>query len=115
MAGTKLAVLIVAIMVVATAMSAQAITCGQVSSALSPCIGYLRSGGVPSPQCCGGVSSLNNAAKTTPDRKTACNCLKSAAGSISGLVPANAESLPGKCKVNIPYKISLNTDCNSVK
>ncbi|WCJ27834.1 Non-specific lipid-transfer protein [Euphorbia peplus] len=117
MAGIKLAVFVVAIMVVASAIytAEGAISCGQVSSALAPCIGYLRTGGTPSPGCCAGVTKLNNAAQTTPDRQTACNCIKSAAKSIGGLNEANAGALPGKCKVNIPYKISFTTNCATVK
>ncbi|XP_065854097.1 non-specific lipid-transfer protein 1-like [Euphorbia lathyris] len=115
MAAMKLAALVVAIIVISGAMSAEGITCGQVTGALTPCINYLRTGGAPSPQCCSGVRTINGAAKTTPDRQQACNCIKSAARGIPGLNPANAESLPGKCKVNIPYKISFNTNCNSVK
>ncbi|KAL1368813.1 hypothetical protein HN51_022952 [Arachis hypogaea] len=92
-----------------------AISCGQVNSALAPCIPYLTKGGVVSPGCCGGVKSLLAAAKTTPDRQAACNCLKTAAGSIHGLIVANAESLPGKCGVSIPYKISTSTNCATIK
>ncbi|KAG5552826.1 hypothetical protein RHGRI_010810 [Rhododendron griersonianum] len=73
-------------MVVAAPHVEAAISCGQVVSSLSPCISYLRSSGgaVPAP-CCNGVKSLNNVAKTTPDRQTACKCIKSAAAGISGI------------------------------
>ncbi|CAN6339374.1 unnamed protein product [Urochloa humidicola] len=52
----------------------------------------------------------------TPDypTRTACNCLKSAAGRISGLNAANAASIPSKCGVSIPYSISTSTDCSKV-
>ncbi|KAK8556550.1 hypothetical protein V6N13_064572 [Hibiscus sabdariffa] len=50
-----------------------AITCGQVSSALVPCLPYLKSGGTVPPACCNGIKSLNSAAQTTPDRQAACN------------------------------------------
>ncbi|KAF7145301.1 hypothetical protein RHSIM_Rhsim04G0122300 [Rhododendron simsii] len=85
-------------MVVAAPHAEAAITCGQVVSSLSPCIAYLKSSGgaVPAP-CCNGVKSLNNAAKTTPDRQTACKCIKSAAGGISGINYGLASSLPAKC------------------
>ncbi|KAM0006269.1 Non-specific lipid-transfer protein [Helianthus debilis subsp. tardiflorus] len=71
-------------------------------------------GAVP-PACCSGVKSLNSAAKTTPDRQTACGCLKSAYSSNSGINAGNAASLPGKCGVSIPYKISPGTDCSKVQ
>nr|AAM00272.1 lipid transfer protein 1 [Euphorbia lagascae] len=115
MAGIKVAVLVVALMVVASGMYANAITCGQVSSSLAPCVNFLKSGGAPSPQCCNGLGGMVNQAKSTADKQAACNCLKTAAKNMPGLNPANAESLPSKCKVNIPYKISFSTNCNSIK
>ncbi|TKY63628.1 Non-specific lipid-transfer protein [Spatholobus suberectus] len=117
MASLKLAcVVAVLCMVVASAPMAQAaITCGQVTSSLSSCIIYLQKGGTPSAPCCSGVRSLNSAAKTTADRQAACNCLKQAAGAISGFNANNAATLPGKCGVSIPYKISTSTNCATIK
>ncbi|KAL5740227.1 hypothetical protein ACOSP7_029101 [Xanthoceras sorbifolium] len=115
MAGLKLVCALVACMLVVSPMAQAAITCGQVTSNLAPCIQYLRSGGaVPAP-CCNGVRALNNAASTTPDRQQACKCLQSAAKSIPGINPNLASGLPGKCGVNIPYKISTSTNCAQVK
>ncbi|WCJ27833.1 Non-specific lipid-transfer protein [Euphorbia peplus] len=116
MAGIKLAFFVVAIIVIAGAMSTTqgSVTCGQVSSSLTPCLNYLKSGGVPTIECCNGVKAINNAAQTTPDRQQACNCLKSAAKTF-GVNEAFAGSLPSKCDVNIPYKISFSTNCASIK
>ena len=98
---------------VVIAPAAEALSCGQVSNSLSSCIGYLRgSGGTVPSGCCSGIKSLNDAAQTSADRKTACNCLKSAAGSLSGIDYGLAAGLPGQCGVSIPYKISPSTDCN---
>lgn len=97
----------------AVAPLAEAITCGQVTSALAPCVAYIRAGGggaVPAP-CCSGISSLNNAAKTTPDRQQACTCIKSAAAAVTGINFGLAAGIPGKCGVNIPYKLSPSIDC----
>lgn len=106
-------VVVLMCMVVAAPHVEAAISCGQVVSSLSPCISYLRSSGgaVPAP-CCNGVKSLNNVAKTTPDRQTACKCIKSAAVGISGINYGLVSSLPGKCGVNLPYQISPSTDCS---
>ncbi|MFS8014037.1 putative plant lipid transfer protein/Par allergen [Helianthus anomalus] len=116
MAGMMMKVFfaMVACMVVSAPHAEAAITCGQVVSKLVPCLGYLQTGGTPTPACCNGVTSLNAAAQSTPDRQTACNCLKSSYSSYPNINPANAASLPGKCGVNIPYKISPSTDCSSV-
>ncbi|KAG9443606.1 hypothetical protein H6P81_014946 [Aristolochia fimbriata] len=93
-----------------------AVTCGSVATAVAPCLGYLRgTGGAPPAGCCSSIRGLNAAAKTPAERKTACNCLKSAAGSISGLNYGLAARLPAACGVNIPYKISPSTNCNQVQ
>lgn len=112
MAALKLVSALVLCMLVTGPLSAQAITCGQVNSALAPCIVFLRAGGsIPGP-CCNGVRSLNAAARTTPDRQAACNCLKQAARAVPNLNLNNAAGLPGACGVSIPYKISPSTDCS---
>ncbi|XP_047149659.1 non-specific lipid-transfer protein 1-like [Vigna umbellata] len=116
MASLKVACMVaVVFMVVVSAHMAHAITCNQVASYVAPCFSYLTKGGNPSVGCCSGVKNLNSQAKTTADRKTTCNCLKQLSGSASGINPGNAASLPGKCKVNVPYKISTSTNCNTIK
>ncbi|XP_010252072.1 PREDICTED: non-specific lipid-transfer protein 1-like [Nelumbo nucifera] len=92
-----------------------AISCGQLASLLSPCVNYFVKGGPLPPACCSGVRTLNSAAKTTADRQATCQCLKSAAASIPGLNLGLANSIPGKCGVNFPYKISPSTDCSRVR
>ncbi|KAI3952811.1 hypothetical protein MKX01_006854 [Papaver californicum] len=107
----KLACLVLACMVVVAPYAAEgALSCGTVVSKMTPCLSYLQGGAIGS-GCCPGVKSLLALAQTTPDRKTACNCLKSASGSIPGINFGNAASLPSKCGVSIPYKISPSTDC----
>ncbi|KAL3533683.1 hypothetical protein ACH5RR_007204 [Cinchona calisaya] len=91
---------------------AEAITCNQVVQAVSPCLGYLTSGGAVPAGCCNGIKGLLAAAKTTVDRRTACTCLKSAAGSIKSIQLGLVAGLPGKCGVSIPYQIGPNTDCS---
>ncbi|XP_057458923.1 non-specific lipid-transfer protein 4-like [Lotus japonicus] len=115
--SVKFSCMVVAICMalVAAPMAEAAISCGSVIGALTPCMPYLTGGPAPSPQCCAGVKNLNAAASTTPDRKTACGCLKNAAGSMPNLNAGNAAALPGKCGVNIPYKISTSTNCNTIK
>jgi hypothetical protein len=104
---------VAAVLLAAATTSEAAVTCGQVSSAISPCLSYARGqGSGPSAACCSGVRSLNSAASTSADKRTACNCLKSAAGRISGLNAGNAASIPSKCGVSIPYTISTSTDCS---
>ncbi|CAN1134183.1 Non-specific lipid-transfer protein 5 [Linum perenne] len=114
-AAMKLISLFLVLALVSAPMTVTALTCGQVTSGLAPCVGYLRGSGPPTPGCCNGMKGLLAAARTTADRRQACNCLKSAAGNVPGLNPALAASLPGKCGVNIPYKISTSTNCNTVQ
>ncbi|KAD0455671.1 hypothetical protein R6Q59_027156 [Mikania micrantha] len=99
-----------------TVREAEAVTCGEVVSAIAPCLGYLRNGGSPTTVCCNGIRELlRNKARTTTDRRSICNCLKSASSSYRGVSGSYAASLPGKCGVNVPYKISPSTDCNRIQ
>ncbi|KAL5710031.1 hypothetical protein ACHQM5_020644 [Ranunculus cassubicifolius] len=108
----KLACVLFVCMMVSAPYTEAAVSCGYVISTLTPCIPYLRGGGPPSRPCCGGVKALIGAARTTPDRQQICGCLKQAASAIGG-DGNNAASLPGKCGVSIPYKISPNIDCSN--
>nr|AMN14867.1 putative lipid-transfer protein 2 [Nepenthes mirabilis] len=109
----KVACLVLICMLVAAPQAAATITCGQVVQYLLPCLSYLRNGGRIPPRCCPGVRGLNSAARTTPDRQAACNCLKTAARSYR-INYGNGAALPGKCGVSIGFKIALNTDCSKV-
>ncbi|KAL1314719.1 hypothetical protein HN51_041541 [Arachis hypogaea] len=95
-----------------------AVSCGQLTNELMPCLSYILYGGNTVPQgCCNGVRTVFNTARTTPDRQAVCNCIKS---SIVG-VPytnfniVNAAAVPKKCGVNISYQISPNIDCSRVQ
>ncbi|CAA3021910.1 non-specific lipid-transfer 1-like [Olea europaea subsp. europaea] len=92
------------------------ITCGTVVSSLRPCLPYVQGSSPTVPDgCCNGINSLYNSAKTTPDCQSVCFCLKSLAGSYKGIDYGKAGGLPGKCGVNIPYKIAPSTDCSKVQ
>ena len=110
----KLTCAVLMCMMVAAPFAEAAISCGKVATSVAPCIPYITGKGPgPTAGCCNGIKALNAAASTPADRKTACNCLKSAAGSIAGLNYGTAAGLPGKCGVRIPYAISPNTNCDA--
>ncbi|PSS32748.1 Non-specific lipid-transfer protein [Actinidia chinensis var. chinensis] len=114
----KLASVVVLMVMVVTAPPPQAeaaVTCGMVASSVAPCLAYLRNGGQVPSACCNGVKGLYNAASSTADRQTACNCLKNASKNIPNINLGLAASLPKDCGVNIPYKISPSTDCTKVQ
>uniref|UniRef100_A0A6N2K7N1 Non-specific lipid-transfer protein n=1 Tax=Salix viminalis TaxID=40686 RepID=A0A6N2K7N1_SALVM len=112
MAGAKSVCVLLLCMVLSAAMfNVEALTCGTVATDLSQCLGYLKNGGSVSAACCKGVEALNNAAKTTQDRRDACTCLKTTAAQLGGVNANYAAALPGLCRVNIPYKISTSTNC----
>ncbi|GJZ25410.1 non-specific lipid-transfer protein-like protein [Tanacetum coccineum] len=107
---TKIACVVVACMVL-FAPHANALTCRQVVATLPPCLKYLQDGGPLPPVCCKGVRRLNNLARTTADRRTACGCVKSWNGYTKHIKTKRAIQLPGKCGINLPYMISTRTDC----
>ncbi|OIW19045.1 hypothetical protein TanjilG_10606 [Lupinus angustifolius] len=112
----KYVVVVLMYMVVIIAPVAKAdVDCGQVVSFIAPCINYLMNGGAVPGGCCDGVKNLVLLAQTTADKQTACNCLKAQAAAISTFKNANGEALPGKCGVNLPYKISNSANCDNIK
>ena len=91
-----------------------ALSCSTVYNTLMPCLGYVQSGGAVPQACCSGIQSLLSVARTTPDRRAICTCLKNvAAGAAGGPYISRAAGLPGRCGVSLPYKLSPNMNCNS--
>ncbi|XP_062203426.1 non-specific lipid-transfer protein 3-like [Phragmites australis] len=107
-------VAVLAALVVAETASA-AVSCGDVTSAVAPCLGYaMGRASAPSAACCSGVRSLNSKASSAADRQAACSCLKSMAGRLGGATMGNAASIPSKCGVSVSVPISANVDCSKV-
>ncbi|KVI02493.1 Bifunctional inhibitor/plant lipid transfer protein/seed storage helical domain-containing protein [Cynara cardunculus var. scolymus] len=77
------AVVMVAMMAMALMVAPnEAITCSDLSSMLSPCLNYLKSGGSPPQACCAGARRVQAATRSQADRRTVCNCAKSAAAQM---------------------------------
>lgn len=107
-------VLIFTILSTKTYEVSAAVTCGQVAASISSCINYAKGpGGIPPVPCCNGIRGMWNRAVTTPDRQIACRCLKSIATNIPNVNMATVGTLPAQCHVDIPYKISLSTNCDT--
>lgn len=88
-----------------------AISCSQVLSSASACLGYVQGGGAVTLPCCNGFRSLYSAAATKPDRQAVCGCIKTIAASV-GAKPEFINSLPGKCGIAFPYRYSPSMDCS---
>ncbi|XP_073282179.1 non-specific lipid-transfer protein 1-like [Primulina huaijiensis] len=107
--------LVIAVALIAPPPTAEAaISCNSVLNSVTPCLNFVLVGGSPSTQCCNGVKSVFNSATTKEDRQAVCTCLKSLVGSATPGMITNAEALPGKCGVSVPYVISPSTDCSKV-
>ena len=120
MAGPRLATLALAVLLAAAvaappAAVRAAMSCSTVYNTLMPCLPFVQMGGAMPPQpCCGGIRSLLAQANNTPDRRTICGCLKNVAnGASGGPYVTRAASLPSKCGVSLPYKISTDVNCNT--
>ncbi|XP_057486812.1 non-specific lipid-transfer protein 1 [Actinidia eriantha] len=112
-----LAITVVAVLAVVQLLARPtdaAVSCGQVDTALTPCLTYLTKGGTPSTQCCSGVRSLKSMTGTKADRQTACNCLKQAAARYQAIKDAAAAALSQKCGVQFSVPISRKTDCSKI-
>ncbi|CAM8970023.1 unnamed protein product [Rhodiola kirilowii] len=84
-----------------------ALTCTDVFNDLRPCVAYIEFGsGMPPVACCTGVTTLASAAKSTEEKKTVCECIKSATQQSNGDLQL-AKDLPKNCGItNLPVEIS---------
>ncbi|OMO94539.1 Plant lipid transfer protein/Par allergen [Corchorus capsularis] len=101
-------------------MATAALSCTDVKLKLFPCLSYLQSSpwsekDGPPPSCCNGIWSLNEMADNTNDRRMACECLKGLIPKFPDIKRNLVESLPGRCKVKVPYRISPSTDCTKTR
>ncbi|KAF2309007.1 hypothetical protein GH714_000060 [Hevea brasiliensis] len=104
--ATKLACVLLMCLVVGEPLAYAAITCGDVTTKLAPCISYLRGTGTLSSDCCSGVKALNSEAKTTPDRQDACKCLKTSAANVPGLNYSLASGLLANVVLAFPSQLA---------
>ena len=117
--GGRAAVLVVAaLLAVVVALAPRgadaALSCSTVYNTLMPCLGYVQSGGAVPQACCGGIKSLVSTASSTSDRRAACTCLKNVAAAASGgPYIGRAAGFPGRCRVQLPFKIDPKVNCNS--
>ncbi|VFQ97656.1 unnamed protein product [Cuscuta campestris] len=113
---TTMAILLLLCTAMAAATGEAQLTCSTVLNTLTPCLGFVTGSGGPTQGCCGGITSLFNTAQSqgVGARKTVCSCLKSIASSATADQISRAASLPGKCGVSIPYKISPQVDCSLI-
>jgi hypothetical protein len=114
MANAKLiCALLLCILVTAPMLNIEAsIRCHTVKGNLETCLGYFtKVETVPPPGCCRGVQNVNNAARTTKERRDTCSCLKTVAKQYHVNLTFAAD-LARICKVKIPYPISASIDCS---
>ncbi|WCJ27827.1 Non-specific lipid-transfer protein 12 [Euphorbia peplus] len=93
----------------------EGLRCGDVVRSMAPCLNYLKNGGDPSPSCCDGVAKINDQAQTRDDRQQTCKCLQNASMHFSSRIdPSNAQALPSSCGLQLPYDMSLDTNCDGI-
>ncbi|KAI5429173.1 hypothetical protein KIW84_033962 [Lathyrus oleraceus] len=90
-------------------------TCDEIKTSLASCLGYLT-GSEPSVpvMCCNGVQTVDDQAKSLPERKDACECIKSTLASIPGVDPNAVQDLPNKCSVKPSFPIGADADCSHI-
>jgi hypothetical protein len=98
---------------VAPPRAAAAQSCPTVYDTLMPCLGYVESGGAVPPECCAGIKQVVSDARTAPDRRAICACLKELAPVAPAPYISRAVGLPDRCGVSLGYKLSPDMDCSS--
>ena len=113
MKSIVIAVIVAVAMVAFMAEPGRAIECSQVKSFLLPCVPYLANGGIPTQECCNGVSNLQKNTPTVAERQDACQCIKDSASLLPKIDEAAVSNLPAACKVQINVPISKDTNCKA--
>ncbi|WCJ27828.1 Non-specific lipid-transfer protein 12 [Euphorbia peplus] len=109
----KLAVIMGMVLIIGMLSGGEGLRCGDVVRSMAPCLNYLKNGGDPSPSCCDGVAKINDQAQTRDDRQQTCKCLQNASMHFSSRIdPSNAQALPSSCGLQLPYDMSLDTNCD---
>ncbi|CAK8542147.1 unnamed protein product [Lathyrus sativus] len=90
-------------------------TCDEIKTSLSPCLGYLRHQEPTVPViCCNGVRTVTDQAKTVPERKDGCECIKSSLTNIPGLDVGAAQGVLNNCGVKPSFPIGADVDCSKI-
>ncbi|PWA50660.1 Art v 3 allergen precursor [Artemisia annua] len=86
--------------------------CGDTTTKITPCLNYFRQGGNVPSNCCDGYKRVENISLI--HRQHTCWCLKDYIKTNKDAKFENANLLPNKCRVNIPYPRNY-TDCFRIK
>lgn len=89
------------------------ITCDTVVSKAIHCVAFARgTDTMPSAECCSGMQQLAQSAQSIDDKKAVCKCLKSKVGRYNGVQDKFLSTIPGICKIEVGFPISLSIDCD---
>ncbi|XP_058739818.1 non-specific lipid-transfer protein 1-like [Vicia villosa] len=90
-------------------------TCDEIKFTLLPCVPYIRNLEPTVPViCCNGLRTVTDQARTLPERKYACECIKSTLTIIPGLNLNAIQGLANKCSVKAAFPIGPNVDCSKI-
>ncbi|WJX82308.1 hypothetical protein P8452_65086 [Trifolium repens] len=112
----KVTCLVVTCLVLGIPLANASLSCDEMIQTTALCIEYLMNPGpsVPEP-CCNGIRTINEAAKTTDERRNGCKCFKPVVIAIAGINDDALASLPGKCGVPFPMiTVGRTLDCNTI-
>nr|GMC46537.1 non-specific lipid-transfer protein 1-like [Ipomoea batatas] len=90
------------------------VSCDDIYKQLSPCSGYVKTGGAVPADCCPALKTMVNGLKTKLDRQSGCQCIKDGVAKATPDQLKRAQGLPGYCKVPFPFKIGPDVDCSAV-
>nr|GMC51190.1 non-specific lipid-transfer protein 1-like [Ipomoea batatas] len=90
------------------------VSCDDIYKQISPCSGYVKTGGAVPADCCPALKTMVDSLKTKLDRQSACQCIKDGVAKATPEQLKRAQGLPGYCKVPFPFKISPDVDCSAV-
>ncbi|XP_027941356.1 non-specific lipid-transfer protein A-like [Vigna unguiculata] len=105
---------IMLLMTVAAMKPVNGFSCVQAKLSLLTCLPFLTTNQQsPSSACCNGVSVVRASARTKPELREACECLKATANKTPNLNKDKVVQLPKLCNVDVGFPISKDIDFNT--
>ncbi|CAJ1971285.1 unnamed protein product [Sphenostylis stenocarpa] len=87
--------------------------CDKARRSVLPCLSFVMDNAdAPSTQCCKGVKEVKASAPSKPELRAACLCIKEALFYNLNLNYRKVKALPGLCKVDLGFPVSINVNCD---
>ncbi|KAL3522912.1 hypothetical protein ACH5RR_015746 [Cinchona calisaya] len=108
-------ILVLSLLFAVAHLSNAAFSCGTVDVKAAACVTYAQGkDAAPSTACCDNLRQLAQGVKSLDDKKDICRCLKAGVKNFAGVQDKLLSKIPGACRINVGFPVSLKTNCETI-